>query len=374
MSPTNYENAGVRGQGDALSAVVRHLGPTLGLPAEAEVLTRFGQYASVLALSDDLAIAISTDGVGSKTIVASALERFDTIGYDCVAMNVNDVICVGARPIALVDYLGVHTLDERRVEQILAGLGAAAKEAGVAIPGGELAQLPEVIGSDGKGGGDETAFDLVGTCIGTVRPDAIVLGQDVEVGDAIIGIASSGIHSNGLTLARRVLLDQGGYRLTEEFEVLGRTLGEELLEPTEIYVRAVVDLWAEEIETRGLVHITSDGFANLCRLDARVGFRIEELPETPPIFKLIREVGNIPDEEMYRVFNMGVGFAVIVPQAQADAAEQRIQASGYEARRIGEVVSGAGRVEIAPVDLTGTLENGESRFSPPLTAEGPAAC
>jgi phosphoribosylformylglycinamidine cyclo-ligase len=363
VSSRNYEEAGVRGQGDALAAVVRHLGPTLGLPAEAEVLTRFGQYASVLAVSEDLAIAISTDGVGSKTIVASALERYDTIGYDCVAMNVNDVICVGARPIAMVDYLGVHTLEDRRVEEILAGLGAAAKEAGIAIPGGELAQLPEVIGSDGKGSGDETAFDLVGTCIGTVRPDAIVLGQDVEVGDAIIGIASSGIHSNGLTLARRVLLDQGGYRLTEEFEVFGRTLGEELLEPTEIYVRAVVDLWAEEIETRGLVHITSDGFANLCRLDAGVGFRIEELPEAPPIFKLIREVGNIPDEEMYRVFNMGVGFAVIVPHAQADAAEQRIQASGYEAQRIGEVVSGAGRVEIAPVGLTGTLEDGESRFS-----------
>jgi phosphoribosylformylglycinamidine cyclo-ligase len=363
VSAGNYEEAGVRGQGDALSAVVRHLGPTLGLPAEAEVLTRFGHYASVLAVSDDIAIAISTDGVGSKTIVASALERYDTIGYDCVAMNVNDVICVGARPIAIVDYIGVHTLDDRRVEGILAGLGAAAKEAGVAIPGGELAQLPEVIGSDGKGAGDETAFDLVGTCIGTLRPDAIVLGQDVEVGDAIIGIASSGIHSNGLTLARRVLLDQGGYGLREEFEVLGRTLGEELLEPTEIYVQAVVDLWAEEIETRGLVHITSDGFANLCRLDAQVGFRINELPETPAIFKLIREVGNIADKEMYRVFNMGVGFVVIVPPTQGDATEQRIRASGYEAQRIGEVVSGPGRVEIVPVGLVGTLENGESRFS-----------
>jgi phosphoribosylformylglycinamidine cyclo-ligase len=363
VSATDYEDAGVRGQRHALSAVVRYLGPTLGLPADSKVLTRFGQYASVLAVSEDLAIAISTDGVGSKTIVASALERYDTIGYDCVAMNVNDVICVGARPIAMVDYLGVHTLDDRRVEEILAGLGAAAKEAGVAIPGGELAQLPEVIGSNGKGGGDEAAFDLVGACVGTLRPDALVLGLDIEVGDAIIGIASSGIHSNGLTLARRVLLDQGGYGLTEDFEVLGRTLGEELLEPTEIYVRAVVDLWGEGIETRGLVHITGDGLVNLCRLDAEVGFRIEELPEIPAIFKLIREVGNIADEEMYRVFNMGIGFVVIVPHAQADAARQRIDASGYRARRIGEVVPGPRRVELVPVGLTGTMEDGESRFS-----------
>ena len=160
-----------------------------------------------------------------------------------------------------------------------------------------------------------------------------------------------------------MLLDQGGYGLSEDFEVLGRTLGEELLEPTEIYVRAVVDLWAEGIETRGLVHITGDGLVNLCRVDAEVGFRIDELPETPAIFKLIREVGNIADEEMYRVFNMGVGFVVIVPHAQADAARQRIDASGYQARRIGEVVPGSRRVELVPVSLTGTMDDGDSRFS-----------
>ena len=145
----DYEQAGVRGQEEALSSVVRHLGPTLGFPGDVETLTTFGQYASVLKVSDDLAIAISTDGVGSKTIIASTLDRYDTIGYDCVAMNVNDVICVGARPFAMVDYLGVHTLDARRAEEILRGLGGAAKEAEIAIPGGELAQLPEVIGSDG---------------------------------------------------------------------------------------------------------------------------------------------------------------------------------------------------------------------------------
>ena len=356
-----YESAGVRQQGDALSSIQQHLGPTLGLPTDAEVLTRFGQYASVLKVNEDVAIAISTDGVGSKTIVASMLDRYDTIGFDCVAMNVNDVICVGARPFAMVDYLGVHTLDPRRADEILRGLGAAAKEAGVAIPGGELAQLPEVIGSDGTTPGDDKAFDLVGTCIGTLHPDKLVVGQGVKAGDAIIGIASSGIHSNGLTLARNVLLKQAGMSLDEQVG-LGRTLGDELLEPTEIYVRAIVDLWNADIYPTGLVHVTSDGFANLCRLDARVGYRIEALPSAPSIFGLIQVRGGIADEEMYRVFNMGVGFVVIVDDAAAEGTLQSIAGSGYNAMRIGEVTDEAGVVTIGPALLRGGLSDGESFF------------
>ncbi|MGH2806010.1 MAG: phosphoribosylformylglycinamidine cyclo-ligase [Actinomycetota bacterium] len=362
MSSSSYSEAGVRGQGDALSSIERHLGPTLTLPPNAELLTRFGQYASVLKVTPELAIAISTDGVGSKTIVASTLGRYDTIGFDCVAMNVNDVICVGATPFAMVDYLGVHTLDGGRADEILRGLGAAAKEAGVAIPGGELAQLPEVIGSDGIVPGDPTAFDLVGTCIGTVHPDRLVLGQHVAVGDAIIGITSSGIHSNGLTLARKALLVDARYQYSDEVPAFGRSVGEELLQPTEIYVRAVTGLWAAGIETRGLVHITSDGFANLCRLDARVGYRIEELPPLPAVFELIRKVGRIDDTEMYRVFNMGIGFVVIVPEGAADDALASIDTSGYRAQRIGTVTSDAGIVQIDPAGLVGRLDEGESSF------------
>lgn len=360
----SYESAGVRQQGDALSSIEQHLGPTLGLPRDAEVLTRFGQYASVLKVNDDVAIAISTDGVGSKTIVASMLDRYDTIGFDCVAMNVNDVICVGARPFAMVDYLGVHTLDRARADEILRGLGAAAKEAGVAIPGGELAQLPEVIGSDGKSPGDERAFDLVGTCIGTVHPDKLVLGSAVQPGDAIVGLASSGVHSNGLTLARNVLLKRAGMSLDSAVGELGRTLGDELLEPTEIYVRAVVDLWNSGIETRGLAHLTSDGFANLCRLDAEVGYRIDSLFETPSIFGLIKRHGDIPDTEMYRVFNMGVGFVVIVADSDLERSVASIVSSGYRAMKIGEVTDENGIVTIEPAGLRGGLADGESFFEP----------
>jgi phosphoribosylformylglycinamidine cyclo-ligase len=360
MRAHGYEDAGVAGQSDALSSVRRHLSPTLAFAEGAEILTGFGHYASVLKLTDELAVAISTDGVGSKTMIASALGRYDTIGFDCVAMNVNDVICVGARPIAMVDYLAVHKLDPRTADEILRGLGAAAKEAGIAVPGGEIAQLPGVVGSDG----DESAFDLVGACIGTLRPDRIILGRDVAAGDALIGIRSSGIHSNGLTLARRALLDGGRYQLDHTIDALGRSLGDELLEPTEIYVRAVIDLWSEGIDTRGLVHVTGDGLANLCRLEARTGYEIEELPEAPPIFQIIQDSGDITTAEMFRVFNMGVGFVVVVPADQADAALARLAASGYGALRIGAVTEEPGVVRIRPAGLVGGLADGASEFRP----------
>lgn len=349
--PTTYRDAGVVGQQGALAAVARHLGPTLDYPAGATVLTGFGHYAAVVQLSTDMALAITTDGVGTKTIVASMMDRYDTIGFDCVAMNANDVVCVGARPVAMVDYLGVHALDERRIEAMVAGLGAAAAQAGIAIPGGELAQLPEIIGAP-AGGGDERAFDLVGTCVGIVRPDQVILGDAVAPGDALVGITSSGIHSNGLTLARRALLDDGGLDLDHLVPELGRSLGEELLEPTAIYVRSVLDLWAHGIETHGLAHISGDGLANLLRLNAGVGYSIDALPAAPAIFELVRRTGDVALEEMFRVFNMGVGFVVAVAQADAGAAVEIIARSGHRAQPIGSVTEERGRVRIEPAGVT----------------------
>jgi phosphoribosylformylglycinamidine cyclo-ligase len=281
-----------------------------------------------------------------------------------MAMNVNDVICVGARPILLVDYLAVHTLDDRRTDEILRGLGAAAKEAGVAIPGGELAQLPEIVGSDGNIDGDPTAFDLAGTCVGTMRPDEIVLGDAVQPGDIIIGIASSGIHSNGLTLARGVLLKSGLYRLNDEPPGLGRSLGEELLEPTQIYVRAATALFDAGLRPAGMVHVTGDGLTNLCRLEARVGYRIDALPERQPIFELIQRAGGVSDAEMFRVFNMGVGFVVVSKEAHADQSVETIAGAGYQATVLGEVVPSSKRmVSIESLGLMGSLEEGDSFFT-----------
>jgi phosphoribosylformylglycinamidine cyclo-ligase len=356
---STYNAAGVAGQRDALSSVMRHLGPTLAFPDGAEPLTSFGAYASVLQISADVAVAISTDGVGSKTMVASALDRYDTIGFDCVAMNVNDVICVGARPIAMVDYLAVNKLDARRADDILRGLGAAAKEAGMAIPGGEVAQLPEIVGP-----GDERAFDLVGTCVGVLHPRELLLGASVVPGDAIIGIASSGIHSNGLSLARRVLMDAAGYRLGDEIPRLGCSLGEELLRPTEIYVGAVSALRTADCAVSGLAHITGDGLANLCRLEAEAGYSIERLPAPPEIFRLIQESGSVEDAEMYRVFNMGIGFAVVAPDPSARLAVEVLERAGYRADRIGTVSDEAGVVRIEPAGLSGGLSAGDGAFRP----------
>jgi len=351
----SYEDAGVKGQADALSAVHRLLGPTFDYPKNVEVLTPFGQYASVLKLSDELAIAICTDGVGSKTIIASMLDRYDTIGFDCIAMNVNDLICVGARPVAMVDYLGVNTLDPRRAEQILAGLAAAAKEAGIAIPGGEIAQLPEVIGSDGRSPGDATAFDLVGTCIGLVHPDELLLGDRIAKGDALIGIAASGLHSNGYTLARQVLLKDAGLKLDEEVRP-NTTLGEILIEPTLIYVRAFSALTEVGISLHGLAHITGDGLLNLCRLNDTFGYAIEEFPRPPFVFDLIQEHGGLEDAEMFRVFNMGIGLVAVVTPEEAGAALTAIGSAGFSATRIGTVTDDAGTVTIAERHLVGSLE------------------
>lgn len=362
MGASSYRDAGVREQGDALSSVLRHLGPTLDLPTHGRVVTDFGQYASVIEISPEIGIAISTDGVGSKTLIASAMDRYDSIGFDCMAMNVNDLICVGARPLALVDYLGVHTLDERRTDEILRGLAAAARDAGVAVPGGELAQLPEVIGSDGRVPGDEKAFDLVGTAVGIVSPGELIVGAAVGPGDVLIGIASSGIHSNGLTLARKVLLRDGGFRLDEHVESLGHVLGDELLQPTEIYVRGIVALWDVGIETKGLVHVTGDGLVNLCRLEAEVTYAIESLPPTPPIFELIQQTGAITDEEMYRVFNMGVGFVVVVDPSDEARTLEELETNGYRAWRLGRAAAGARAVTIGAKGLRGALVEGNSVF------------
>ena len=351
MNAPSYEDAGVRGQSEALSAVERHLRPTFSFPTNGEVLTEFGHYASVIKLTPELALGLCTDGVGSKTIVASALDRYDTIAFDCVAMNVNDLLCVGARPLAMVDYLGVHTLDAGRTDELLSGLSAAAKEAGIAVPGGEVAQLPEVIGSDGRTPGDPTAFDLVGTCVGTLHPEELILGRAVEPGDAIIGLASSGLHSNGYTLARRVLLKDEGMSLDRHVDELGRSLGEELLEPTAIYVRAVTALWDAGVETRGLAHITGEGFGNLVRMEAEVGYELDALPEPQAIFGLIQQRGQIDDEEMFRVFNMGVGMIVMVSPSHETEALATLESSGQSGGRIGTVVEGAGVVRLTQHDL-----------------------
>ena len=309
-----------------------------------------GHYANVLRLGDRAGLALSTDGVGTKLIVAEQLGRFDTVGIDCVAMNVNDVVCVGADPIAVLDYIAVEEAHDDLLEAIGVGLKAGAEEAGVEIPGGELAIVPELI----RGHPSPTGLDLVGMCVGLVDLDAVVTGARVQPGDAVLGLPSSGVHSNGYTFARRALPD-----LDETpAELDGMAVGEALLEPTTIYVRAVRELLASELDVRGLAHITGDGLLNLLRLEAAVGYRIDSPLPVAPIFELIAARADAEAAELYEVFNMGCGFCCVVAGADADGVVALLSKRHPGAAVIGEVTDRPGLVELPRVGLIGRSGHG----------------
>ncbi len=326
-----YAKAGVS-QSDAdasVAALVKHLGAIeTGRPSRVVPLP--GHYASVLRLDEKSGIAFGTDGVGTKMVVAEELGRFETIGIDLIAMNVNDLVCVGAEPIALVDFILCREATPEICGQIGEGLRAGAEQAAIEIPGGEIAQVGDVV----------QGWELGGSAIGLVELDSIVTGERIEPGDALIGLPSSGLHSNGYTLARKVLAD-----LPWDDDRLGRPLGDIVLEPTVIYVRAVLDLLASSADVRGLAHITGDGLNNLLRLSRDVGYELSDPLDVPPVFGLISELGGIADDEMHEVFNMGLGFVAIVPAAHAEAAVELLGAHHPGTRVIGRVTDRAGSVE-----------------------------
>jgi phosphoribosylformylglycinamidine cyclo-ligase len=346
--------SGVSSDAEAVAALVSVLGRIDPGRASRSVVGT-GHYASVLAIDDHTGIAICTDGVGTKVIVAMQAGRFDTIGIDCVAMNVNDLICVGAEPLAMVDYLAVEQPDTEMLRAIGEGLKRGAELAGVEIPGGELAELPELI----RGHPSPLGFDLAGAAFGTVPLDRIITGDAVGPGDAVIALPSSGIHSNGLTLARRTLLEQGGRSLDDVPEELERSLADELLQPTEIYVRAVLELMDSSVELHGLAHITGDGLLNLLRLHDAVGYELDALPEAPPVFGLIASIGGLTPAEMHQEFNMGVGFCCVVPEAESEGALSLLRGHYPRASRIGQVTAEAGVIRLPEVGITGRKEGFE---------------
>ena len=346
MGDSAYAEAGVdTTQAESAVAGLVAVLKTIDTGRPSRAVLGSGHYANVLRLDDRLGIALSTDGVGSKIIVAEELGRYDTVGIDCIAMNVNDVICVGAEPLAVLDYIAVEQADPDQLRQIAVGLKEGAEQAGVEIPGGELAQLPELI----RGHPSPHGFDLVGACFGTVALDSIVTGTAIQPGDAVIGLPSSGVHSNGYTLARRALPD---LRDTPD-ELGGRRVGDVLLEPTVIYVRAVLDLLRSDVEVRGLAHITSGGMLNLLRLEAGVGYRIDRPLPVPQIFGLIADGAGVPTTELYEVFNMGCGFCCVVPADQAEAAVELLEGHHRGAAVIGEATGSEGLVELPTIGLSG---------------------
>jgi phosphoribosylformylglycinamidine cyclo-ligase len=285
--------------------IKKEQGVVKALSAEIKRIKELKGFSGLLELPFDTQhlLAISTDGVGSKVLIAAKLNKWDTIGIDCIAMNVNDVYCVGATPIAFVDYLAMEKPDERIASEVGKGLEEGAEIADIYIVGGETAILPEVVND----------LDLSGTCVGYVRKDKVIRGELIEVGDLVLGMKSSGIHSNGLTLARKVIEGAGlSYNAPFEYKP-ERSIGEELLTPTRIYTEVLELL--KRCEMHGLAHITGSGFLKLRRI-TDLGFDIYDPLEPNPIFKFVQEFGNITDEEMYKTFNMGMGFAVVIPKSE----------------------------------------------------------
>lgn len=349
-----YAQAGVdtaeAGQAlDALVGVLRTIDP--GRPSRSALGP--GHYASVLEIAPGLGLALCIDGVGSKVIVAEQAGRYDTVGIDCVAMNANDLVCVGAQPVALLDYLAVERADPDMLRDVAVGLKRGCEQAGIELPGGELAQLPELI----RGHPSPSGFDLVGACVGTVDLDALVTGERCAPGDAVIGLPSSGVHSNGLTLARSALLERGGLELDARPPELGRaSVADVLLEPTVMYVRGVLDLLASDVPVHGLAHVTGDGVLNLLRLNPSVGWELDSPLPVPAVFGLVQQLGEVEDADMWRVFNMGCGLCAVVPAQRAGDARAVLERRHPGAARIGTVTPRAGQVSLPFAGLVGDRE------------------
>jgi phosphoribosylformylglycinamidine cyclo-ligase len=281
--------------------------------------------------------------------VAEMLDRYDTVGIDCVAMNVNDLLCIGAEPLAMLDYIAVQEADPQMLEAIGKGLYEGARQANISIPGGEIAQVRELIRGVREGRG----FDLAGACVGLVPLDRVIVGQDIAAGDVVVGLRSSGIHSNGLTLARDVFFNRAKLRPEQHMPEFGRSVGEELLEPTRIYVREVLDVLRSGVRVKAMAHITSDGLTNLLGVQAPVGYILDVLPEPHPVFRLLQQLGKVSDEEMFQVYNMGIGFCLVVSPADADRALAILKGHGVEAAVLGRAVADTDRKVRLPNGLVG---------------------
>ena len=333
----SYEAAGVSiERGERTTGMMRDAVEATHGP---QVVSYPNGFAGLYALSSSYAdpvLASSIDGVGTKVLVAKALGYYASIGEDVVNHCANDVLATGARPLFFLDYIGSGRLDPEAVAEIVRGAAEACGELGVAIIGGETAEMPGLYGR-----GD---FEIVGVCVGACERSEVVSGEGVRPGDAVLGLASSGLHTNGYTLARKVLAD-AGVSYSERPESLDRPVGEVYLEPHRAYLREVQTL-RNTVEVRGMAHVTGGGLVgNLPRSLGGLGARIAANSwEEPAVFGLIRSLGGVPEGEMRRVFNLGVGFCAVVPPGEAGEGLEALRGAGCEAWRIG-VVTETGGVE-----------------------------
>jgi len=342
-----YADAGVdiNAGAEAVDLMKRHVKRTF----RPEVLTDLGGFGGLFALNaakyQDPVLVSGTDGVGTKLMVAFMVDRHDTIGIDAVAMCVNDVLVQGAEPLFFLDYLAVGKLVPERVADIVKGIAEGCCQAGCALIGGETAEMPGFY-SPGE-------YDVAGFVVGVVDRVKIIDGSKITAGDMVIGLPSSGLHSNGYSLARKVLLEAGGWQVGSFVKELGRTVGEEMLEPTRIYVRQILPL-LEKYEIRGMAHITGGGLSENIPRILPAGCKVVLNPLAwpgKPVFSLIQKTGSIAVEEMNRTFNMGIGMVLVVPAAQAEAVMADLGSTGENAYLIGKVEQGQAVVEYRPEEV-----------------------
>lgn len=348
---TSYNDSGVNMEEEqsAVTAIIDVLASTKvnreKLPGEK--IMGIGNFSGVVRLSDSMGLALCTDGVGTKILIAEMMGKFDTIGIDCIAMNVNDLICVGAEPISMVDYLAMDSTDPYIAGEIAKGLKTGAELANITIAGGEIASIKDMLGGiEGK-----PHVDLSGMAVGLVALDKIIDSSNLCHGDTIVALESTGIHSNGLTLARDTLLKK--HDIHNYIDSLQTTVGEELLRPTKIYVKEILEM-LKETEIHAMMHITSHGISNLNRLGRKygIGFSIDTLPKPQPIFDLIQKDGPVANKEMYQTFNMGMGFCIIAPDSEVDDILTIAEKHKVNAHVIGKTIEDKDAVvDIEPLNL-----------------------
>ena len=342
MDPLTYRAAGVDIQAGDLA--VRRIAPLAASTRRPEVLGGLGAFAAfcrVPAGYREPVLVSSTDGVGTKLKISIMADRHDTVGLDLVAMGVNDLLVHGAEPLFFLDYLAVHRVDPDRIETIVAGIAEGCRQAGCALVGGETAEMGALYAP-----GD---YDLAGFAVGVAEQSLIITGDDVAIGDRVLGLASSGLHSNGYTLAREAIFGRMGLKLNDPIPGVGRPVVDELLEPTRIYVRPVLGL-LREVAVKAMAHITGGGITeNLPRV-LPGGRRARLTPSAwpvPPIFAAIQRAASVDDAEMRRTFNMGLGFLLVVAADDVGAATQRLATAGERVFTVGEIVAGDPGVDYA---------------------------
>jgi phosphoribosylformylglycinamidine cyclo-ligase len=329
-----YKDAGV--DIDAGDLFVQKIKPYVKATFRPEVLTDIGGFGGLFALKKykNPVLVSGTDGVGTKLKIAFLTNKHDSVGIDLVAMCVNDIVVQGAEPLFFLDYFATGRLKPQEHSDIVKGIAAGCKQSGCALIGGETAEMPSFYGED--------EYDLAGFAVGVVEKKKLIDGSKIRPGDKLIGLASSGLHSNGYSLVRKVLLESSGYTVNDVLPELGKNLGEVLLTPTRIYAKTVLSL-LKEFDIRGMAHITGGGITeNAPRMlpKGTAALISKGTWNIPPVFTLLQKKAGVDDEEMYRDFNMGIGMVLAVPAKQADAVMKKAKKLKEKAYLIGEIVKG----------------------------------